>query len=89
MTDHLFDPDVYGNETVRRTRRGANQPTVEPTVEPWVLLADTNGILGWHVPKHVNEFATATTLCGLQGHVVESPPQMVRCAECATNKRKR
>jgi hypothetical protein len=81
--DALFDADAYGEATTKRRSRVTNADEhVEPFTEPWVLLANRHGVLGFHVPKHVDHYSTAHTLCGLQGHVVEPPDQMVRCVDC-------
>jgi hypothetical protein len=79
----LFDADAYGEATTPRAKRATNAvEKVEPFATPWVLLANRGGVIGFHVPKHVDQYATAHTLCGLQGHIVEPPDQMVRCIDC-------
>lgn len=81
--DRLFDADVYGEVKPPRAVRQTNKDEhVEPLVRPWVLLANRHGVLGFHVVQSVGQHSTAHTLCGLQGHVVEPPDQMVRCVDC-------
>jgi hypothetical protein len=79
---HLFDPEPYGEETQRR-RRERQGVDVEPFTEPWLLLANRGGVVGFHIPLHIDpKLSTVYSLCGLQGHVVEPPTSMVRCSEC-------
>jgi hypothetical protein len=82
--DWLFDPTLYGDATGVRRKRATNaNATVEPLVSPWVLLSNRGGVIGFHVPKHVDRYSTAHALCGVQGHVVPAPSRdMVRCPDC-------
>lgn len=81
MSDHLFDPDVYG-EVRAPMITDADAPMVERWEPPWVLLANRHGVLGFHWPQAANEYSTTYALCGAKGHSVVPPETMVRCSEC-------
>jgi len=90
MSDTLFDPDIYGPGSKKRTatrERSSSRASlpVEPHEEPWELIRQRDGVAPFfHVPLSTNPLGATVTACGLQGNAITNAgvAQMIRCPVC-------
>lgn len=101
--NQLFDPDQFPSPAdkearTRRTPTPAEAATVEPWVEPWVVVSTRKGPLPYtHLPIDPADLAKARregfldrtslrTVCGLVGWPISRAAagvgQMLACPEC-------
>ena len=84
-SDTLFDPDLYGPGTKKRTKKVSPGLPVEDHVEPWALFRQRGGVAPYfHIPTTTNPMGASVAACGLQGTMISNPgvDQMIRCPVC-------
>lgn len=85
MADTLFDPDIYGPGTKPRSRPVASTATVEPHIEPWLLIRDRAGVKPFfHLVRARADTGAVVAICGIMGNQISNVgvTQMVRCPAC-------
>lgn len=86
----LFNASKYddGRKKRKNPQRHTNKGAVQvPHEEPWLLMSNRSGHVGWHLPRVSNQYGSIVCWCGYIGHpIYPRPEQMVVCEDCRTER---
>jgi hypothetical protein len=86
----LFNPSDFddGRKKRKSPQRHTNKGAVMvPHEEPWLLMTNRSGHVGWHLPKVSNPYGSIICWCGYIGRpIYPRPPTMVVCVDCVAER---